>query len=279
MSDGRRLLIAGCGSLGNQLGAGLVAEGWQVYGLRRNVAALDPLIQPVAADLAASSLPQLPPVDHIIYTATPSGRDADAYRQAYLQGRENLLAALPPESTARLIYVSSTGVYDCDDGRWVDEDSVPEPHTDTSKILLQAEQLALRHGALVLRFAGIYGEQRRWLLRRAAEDDLQCVIDPPQWTNRIHQYDCVSALRHLLLQPDSCGIYHAVDELPAPRYEVYAWLRQQLGLPPPTALTRTDGAGQGKRVRCERLRSSGWRPRYPSYRDGYAALLEDDDEA
>jgi hypothetical protein len=56
---------------------------------------------------------------------------------------------------------------------------------------------------------------------------------------------------------------------------VLRWLAAQLGMPAPREVTE-DGERRrrgSKRCRNTRLRNSGWRPRYPSYRDGYAALL------
>jgi len=64
-----------------------------------------------------------------------------------------------------------------------------------------------------------------------------------------------------------------VDDDPAERAAVLAWLAQRLGAPEPRAEVGSDPLDAGKRCRNERLRESGWSPEFPSYRDGYAAML------
>ncbi|HKL54124.1 MAG TPA: NAD(P)H-binding protein, partial [Wenzhouxiangellaceae bacterium] len=114
----RRLLIAGCGDLGNRLAARLT--GWEVHGLRRNVSKLAAGILPVSADLSEPST--LGAVtgqwDAVIYTATPGERTPEGYRQAYVTGMQQLLKRV---RAGRLIMVSSTAVFGQDDGAWVDE--------------------------------------------------------------------------------------------------------------------------------------------------------------
>lgn len=275
MAASKRLLIAGCGELGCGLARLLQGSAWEVWGLRRNVAALGPGVHPIAADLASpASLRRLGHFDAMIYTATPAGRDLAAYQQAYLKGLNHLLSALPT-LPQRLIYVSSTSVLADSAGALVDEETAITELSPNAAVLHEAEQRIIGLGGIVLRLAGIYGPGRQWLLRQARTPDLVCDIDPPQWTNRIHAYDCVTALRHLLNLASPAALYHGVDDRPSTRYEVLSWLRQYMGLPQPLP-SGSAGSGQasGKRISNQRLRASGWQPRYPDYRAGYAALLE-----
>jgi len=46
-----RVLIAGCGKLGNRLGQNLAAEGHDVFGIRRDGSKIEAPIQPIEADL------------------------------------------------------------------------------------------------------------------------------------------------------------------------------------------------------------------------------------
>ncbi|MBM3225403.1 MAG: NAD-dependent epimerase/dehydratase family protein, partial [Candidatus Tectomicrobia bacterium] len=79
------VLIAGCGYLGTALGLRLVADGYTVWGLRRDPQGLPPALHPVAADLQdPASLRALPRgLDLVVYTAGAHGRSDDAYRAAY----------------------------------------------------------------------------------------------------------------------------------------------------------------------------------------------------
>ncbi len=266
----KKLLIAGCGDLGERLARRLDPKHWQVHGLRRNPSCLPAGIVPIGADLLAPD--SLQSVrgdwDGIIYQATPAGRTAEAYEATYIKGLSNLL---DQTHTARLIFVSSTGVYGQDDGAWVDEDAETRPSSFSGRILCAAEQIAHDHGGLVVRFSGIYGPGREYLIRSVQSGRARCRETPPQWTNRIHAEDCAAVLAHLLTLPSPAPVYCASDDRPVPRCEVLDWLATQLGVAPPQRDPTL--SGQGKRVANQRLVSSGFSFQYPDYLSGYRELL------
>lgn len=269
----RRLLIAGCGDLGIRLAARLDRDAWRVHGLRRNVEALPDTIEPVRADL--SDPESLAAVagdwDAVVYQATPDRYDEAGYRAAYRDGLARLLEQARP---GRLIFVSSTAVYGQDEGEWVDEDSETVPARFNGRVLLEAEALARRSAdeAVAVRFSGIYGPGRDYLLRKVAAGEAECRAEPPQWTNRIHADDCAGVLAHLLTLERPDALYCASDERPAPRCEVLDWLARKLDAPAPA---RTAGSsGQGKRVSSARLRESGFAFTHPDYRSGYQEMLQ-----
>ena len=267
----RRLLIAGCGDLGNRLAPRL--DGWQVHGLRRSVSRLAPGIVPVQADLSdAGTLGVVAGAwDAVIYTATPGERTPGGYRRAYVDGLRRLIERV---ETPRLIMVSSTAVHGQDLGEWVDETSATQPARFNGEILLEAEHLAREAGGLVVRFSGIYGPGREYLIDKVRGGPVGCRRDPPIWTNRIHADDCAAALAHLLKLDAPDELYLASDACPAPRWELLAWLAERLGVPGP--FEQEDSAGQGKRVRADRLAATGFTLRYPDYRAGYEEVLKCD---
>jgi len=67
--------------------------------------------------------------------------------------------------------VSSTSVYGQSEGEWVDEDSIAQPDNVTGQLIRQAEQklMDLAPGNIVVRFSGIYGPGREYLLRMAMQ--------------------------------------------------------------------------------------------------------------
>jgi len=273
---GRQLLIAGCGDLGTSLGLAWCAAGGKAFGLRRNAAHIPSPIIPIGADLTdpASLLGTLPEaLDAIAYIATPERYDALHYRQAYVDGLTNLLAALPDagQGGCRLLFTSSTSVYGEDAGELVDETTPPAPRNFSGQLLLEAERLLDdRDNAVVVRFGGIYGPGRTRLIERARKGQ-PLSDDPPSWTNRIHRDDCVNVLLHLLTLETPEQLYLGVDICPAPLHTVIDWLAAAQGLPPPP---RSAGGGsQGKRCSSQRLIDSGYRFRYPDFRAGYAELL------
>ncbi len=267
----KRLLIAGCGDIGIRLANALERDQWQVTGLRRNIHALPDSIRPLQADLLdpESLTAAAGEWDGVVYQATPGQRDPEAYRQAYVQGLDNLLGRI---DTRRLIFVSSTAVYGQDDGSLVDEDSITEPSAFNGRILLEAEQQALDAGGLVVRFSGIYGPGREFLINRVRNGQARCREQPPQWTNRIHADDCAGTLAHLLKLENPVGLYCASDDQPVPRCQVLDWLADRLGVAGPQR-EQSDSSGQGKRVSNKRLRASGYDFIYPDFRAGYGALL------
>lgn len=276
------ILIAGCGDIGSALGVRLSADGHEVWGLRRSAAALPKEIHALRADLTIpGALDVLPgELDAALYIATADGYVDAAYESAYVRGPENLIAALAARSQpiARLIFVSSTSVYSQTDGQWVDEESATRPVNFSARRLLEGERLVLAGAipALVVRFGGIYGAGRNRLLQRV-RDGRPCQETPPLYTNRIHRDDCVAVLSHLLSLPEPDAIYLAVDSEPAPQCAVMDWLASRMGVPaPPRSASKRDPGERprsSKRCRNTRLLSTGYRFLYPSYREGYAAVL------
>ena len=279
------LMIAGCGDVGSRLGVKLNQAGWIVHGLRRSVAALPAGIRPLAADLHRPECPaQWPegPLEYLVYCATAGQHDEAGYRQAYVDGLAHVLAWLEQhgQKPRHLLFVSSSGVYAQADGGWVDEQSPALAESYSGRIMLEAERLALGSGipASVVRLTGIYGPGREWLLKQVRMG-YRVVSEPPLYGNRIHADDAAGLLA-FLLQAERAGqalddCYIGVDDAPAPLHEVVAWLRDQLGVHDwsEPSMVRRSGS---KRCSNARARALGWVPQYPSYREGYAAILAGD---
>ena len=145
-------------------------------------------------------------------------------------------------------------------GAWVDETSPAEATRYSGRIMLDAEQLALNSciPASVVRLTGIYGPGREWLLGQVRKG-YRVERDPPLYGNRIHADDAGGLLTFLL-------------EEPAPLADVVDWLRGQVGVTQWSDEASVRRAGS-KRCSNARARALGWEPRYPSYREGYAAIL------
>ncbi|CAA9440232.1 MAG: Nucleoside-diphosphate-sugar epimerases [uncultured Rubrobacteraceae bacterium] len=281
-----RILISGCGYVGTSLGLLLASEGHTVFGLRRNTSALPPGIYSVEADLS-TPLPvgTLPgDLDAVVHMTSPGGSTDEFYKTAYVDGPRNILSALAPHNVLRrFILVSSTGVYGQKDGGWVDEGSPAEPESASGRRLLEGESLVLGGpvSAVVLRLGGIYGPGRTGAIERALREQPR-EVDPARYTNRIHRDDCAGALRHLLLLRDPDPLYLGVDHEPAPRRAVAEWLasrpdlsRQSIEVPQLTAQADNNTrARTNKRCSNARLVASGYRFRYPTFREGFATLLD-----
>ncbi len=274
-----RVLIAGCGYVGTRLGLDLASEGVEVTGIRRSPDDIPHPIRPVAVDLLDSGLaPRLPPVDQVVYMASADASAPDAYRRAYVEGPRNLLQALASRGApvTRVIFVSSTAVYGGAEGGWVDEETPPEPANFRGELMLEGEEV-VRNGpfpALSLRLAGIYGPGRDRLVRRVRDGEARCPDPGPIWSNRIHRDDAAGALRHLLRVEDPASCYLGVDDAPTSICEVYGFVAESLGLPAPARDPSASRERANRRCSNRRLRGSGFVFAFPSYREGYRALLD-----
>jgi nucleoside-diphosphate-sugar epimerase len=145
--------------------------------------------------------------------------------------------------------------------------------------ILEAEALLKEADfpATVVRFGGIYGPRRTGLVERVRTGRLVYQEEPPRYTNRIHRDDCAGALHHLMQLPEPEQLYLGVDCEPASEATVAHWLAGVLGAPEPRRgapeATADPGRAGSKRCRNERLLASGYEFQYPTFREGYTAVL------
>ncbi len=276
------VLIAGCGDIGGRLATQLLPLGWTVYGLRRTVTRLPKGVHAVSGDLFDARMPAQWPedtIDYLVYCATPSTRDEGGYRVAYVQGLRHVLGWMERggQKPKRILFVSSSSVYGQQSGEWVDETSPAEAAGFSGRIMREAEQVALHSGlpASIVRLTGIYGPGRSDLMNRVRQG-YSVAIDPPLYGNRIHADDAAGLLAFLLISDargaavDDC--YIGVDDVPAPLAEVVDWMRKRLGVTQWSEENSVRRAGS-KRCSNAKAKALGWTPRYPSYIDGYEAML------
>ncbi|KAA8702005.1 MULTISPECIES: NAD-dependent epimerase/dehydratase family protein [Pseudomonas] len=277
------VVIAGCGDVGSRLASQLLAAGWEVHGLRRNVARLPEGVIGIAGDLFNKECPDTWPiggVDYLVYCAAATDHDEAGYRKAYVQGLQHVLEWLGDygQEPKHLVFVSSSSVYGQQNGEWVDETSPTQAVGYSGQVMLEAEQVAFDSGipATTVRLTGIYGPGREWLLSQVRQG-YRVAVEPPLYGNRIHVDDAAGLLAYLLLHVEQGGalekVYIGVDNAPAPLAEVVDWLRGYLGVTEwaEDASVRRAGSKQCSNARAKAL---GWSPTYPSYREGYAAILK-----
>jgi nucleoside-diphosphate-sugar epimerase len=277
-----KILIVGCGTIGCELANTLVEAGHDVTGLKRNPPPVNQeKFKFVRADI--SSVADLDALDmdfeHFFFIVSADSRNENSYHDVYETGIDNLLKRLAQAgSKAPLIFVSSTSVYGQHKGEWVDEDSVTAPTKCTSLKIVNAERKLMAHNPanVVVRFSGIYGPGREYLLRTAKQTP-SIQQNPAYFTNRIHQRDCVGVLAYLLEQRltgvslEQC--YVASDDDPAPLWDVMSWMTEKLHCNPPIAKMTENDADMNKRCRNDRLKKLGYQLLYPNYKTGYLELI------
>lgn len=266
-TDAAVLVVIGAGDLGGRVARLRAAMGEQVFALRRQIPDVQcgDGVQWLAADLASGAgleaMPETP--DAVVVAVAPDARSEVAYRALYVDGVARALSRFT--TLPRLIVISSTAVYGEDAGEWIDEDTVPSPPAFNGRVLLDAETNAAQYAqcATALRLSGLYGPGRDYLRRSA----LQATAGRRHWSNRIHVDDAAAAVSRLLDVPAPPSVLLGNDDEPAWQWQVMNFLRAQAGLPP---LADPTGPVSGRRVANARLRSLGWVPQYPSFREGYA---------
>ncbi|MBF4993212.1 SDR family oxidoreductase [Arthrobacter gandavensis] len=273
------VLIAGCGDLGTEAGLRFAAAGFSVLGWRRSAEKIPAPLTGQAADLTGR-LPEIPADTGIVVISTAAReRSEAAYRAAYVDGTANVLDALERDGVRpdRILFVSSTAVYGDAGGGWLEEDSPTAPASVTGAVIREAEDLlhSRRPDAIVLRLAGIYGPGRTRLMdrvRAGAADP-----GPGQLTNRIHRDDAAAAIVHLTTAvADPAPLYLGVDDEPVEQREVLQFLAGELGTELGPEEPANPSRGGNRRLSNARLRSTGFEFRYPTFREGYRAVLAGD---
>lgn len=260
------MLILGMGYTGARLADHLRRTGWRVSAVRRNaqgdVLSFDDRARVCAAIGAAS---------HILSSVPPVGA-TDPVLAHY--GSE--IAASPAQWIG---YLSSTGVYGDTRGAWVDESAPIGGGRRSDRANADRAWQALRADVRVFRLPGIYGPERS-ALDRVREGKARRIALPDQIFSRIHVDDIVSGIMASLTGP--AGIYNLADDRPCGQNEVIEAACAMLNAPLPPLQTLEEAAlspmaaafySENRRVangRAKRL--LGWQPRYPTYREGLAAI-------
>lgn len=272
-----RVLLAGCGDLGERVARRLLARGDTVFALRRHPQAhsVDGITW-LAGDMTQPArLPSLPPgITQLVHLPTPGARDAAAYRAVFVDGLRHVIAALDAVALKRVLFVSSTAVYGEAGGAWVDEETPPDPPGFNGAVLWEAERwlAAQPFTGIALRLAGLYGPGRLQLIERLRSGAASVPRAQTHWANRLHVEDAAAAIAHLLALSDPQALYIGADDTPLPIDVLYDHLAALAGAPRPAEGPAPTGIGS-KRLSNARLRASGWALRWPDARDGYAALL------
>jgi nucleoside-diphosphate-sugar epimerase len=268
-----RILIAGCGYVGEAAADLFHARGWEVEGWTASAQSAARLCaKPYAvraldiSDAAAVSSMR-GHFDVVLQCASSGGGGPEEYRRVYLAGGRNLIQTFP---AATLLFTSSTSVYAQEEGEIVDETSPAQPGHETGCILREAEELVLANSGIVARLGGIYGPGRSFFLRKFLAGERVIDRAGARFINQAHRDDIVSALFLLAQHRAELGgqTYNVVDDEPATARQVYEWLSLELKPPPQqekSSAKRKRGESN-KRVSNKKLRVLGWEPRYPNFR-------------
>jgi nucleoside-diphosphate-sugar epimerase len=240
-------------------------------------------IEPILADvLVPESLDDLPAVERALYCVGHDRSSGVPIDRVYVDGLRHTIGRLASRAK-RLIYASSTGVYGDHGGDWIDEETPPDPQTESGRACLRAEQLLSEYAEVsmypvtILRYSGLYGPGR--LMRREALQKAQPIAaDPESFLNLVQIDDAASAAVLALRSPRPGPRYLVSDDRPVLRREFYERLAEALGAPPPSFTEPSDDGpirgNASKRVSNRRIKAElGWTLDHPDITTGIPASL------
>lgn len=180
-------------------------------------------------------------------------------------------------------YLSTTGVYGDLGGSWAFEETPLNPLSREAANRAQAEAQWLDTGARIFRLPGIYGPGRSQI-ERVREPNTRRIVKPGQVFSRAYVNDIAKALHLAMTVNTPARIFNICDDEPAPADEVLVHAASLLGIAPPPAIAIEDAGLSPAALRfyaeCKRVSNAkakaalGWRPQYPTYREGLAACLQ-----
>ena len=186
--------------------------------------------------------PALPEARAIIYYLVPpppKGRQ-DSRAQNFIAQLEQ--HTRPETRPAKIVLISTTGVYGNCHGQWVDETTPLNPSVDRARRRADAEQqfqhYAHKHNIplVILRVSGIYAADKLPLKRIRAQTPVVREEDSP-FSNRIHADDLVNICLIAGLSPDIEGIYNCSDGHPTTMYDYFMRVARASHLPEPPAIS------------------------------------------
>ncbi|HYW90867.1 MAG TPA: SDR family oxidoreductase [Gammaproteobacteria bacterium] len=237
------VLIVGCGDVGLRVARRYHKRGAAVAGVVRGDASIRRLaaerIPALQVDLDYPVSPgTLPTGGAIVHYYVPPPREGKGDPRI-----EHFLASIGRDAMpARIVYISTSGVYGDCNGEWVTEQRPPAPDSDRGRRRLAAEE-SLRRWCeardaehVILRVPGIYGPGRLPIKRLKSGspvvDEREC-----SFSNRIQVDDLVSICVAAGEKGPGNIVYNVSDGDPTTMTEYFMEIADFLGLEPPPVIS------------------------------------------
>ena len=193
-------------------------------------------------------------------------------------GVKNLCSVMKGTQVARVIYLSTTGVFGGRDGRIVTEETPPAPWNAQGEARLLSE-LAYRDSGVemtALRLPAIYGPDRG-LVHSIRQGHYRLVGTGETWTNRIHVRDLAAIIERAIFAAELPPVLCVSDDCPAQAREVAEFVCSKEGLPLPGCVSEEEvlKAGAFTMLSNQRVQNAlmkkvlNLKLQYPSYREGF----------
>jgi len=292
-----RVLVSGAGGfLGEAAVRACARAGHEVRGLIRFPAQSARIRDAGGTAVVGSVLdprtlePAVDGCDAVVHLAQARGAAPELARAVRVDGAANLLAAARGSGPRRFVVGSGYWVYRDNPGV-VTEESPLEPlgisaiNFETERTVRAAEQRG-EVDAIVVRPGMVYGDGSwfREMVEELRAGTYRYVGDGANRLSPVALEDTGEAFRRILDSGRPGSTYLVVDDEPVATREFAGFVARELHVPGPSSLptaeaaqlwgadlTRLNSADRG--ASNGRLRSLGWVPRYPTFRDGLPPIL------
>jgi 2-alkyl-3-oxoalkanoate reductase len=302
-----RVFVAGAtGAIGTRLVPQLVDRGHEVVGTSRSAGKAEQIralgAEPVAVDLldraaVRRAVLEAQP-DAIVHQATALAelsfsrnfdRTFAETNRLRTEGTAALLAAAGEAGADRFVAQSFASFRTVREGGPVKTEDDPLDPAPPAKAresfaaMRQLEELVTKAGGIALRYGIFYGAANDGLVEPVRKRQYPIIGDGGGVASWIHLDDAAAATV-LALEHDGPGIFNVVDDEPAPVREWLPVLAEALGAGPPRRFPRwlarliagdvavvmgTEARGASN---AKAKRELGWKPRYPSWREGFKVV-------
>ena len=288
----KSVLIVGCGYVGRHVARRLRDAGWEVSGVVRSHQSAELLaelgIVPIVADLDdSSSIVGLSVANRALFYFVPPPVTGDSDPRL-----RNFLATVCKENLpARIVYISTSGVYGDCHGEWINESQPLNPTSSRAKRRADAEAALCDWSGetgcpvVMLRVPGIYGPGRLPLERIRGGSPLLREADSP-YTNRIHVDDLASTCIAAMTRGRAGAVYNVSDGHPSNMTDYFNQIADYARLPRPPTVARDEADAvltpgirsfmdESKRLVNRRMREElGVKLRYPNLKAGLPSCFE-----
>jgi nucleoside-diphosphate-sugar epimerase len=302
-----RIFLAGAsGALGTRLVPQLLSRGHEVVGTATSDASAE-RVRSLGAEALTLDLLEPTAVREAVVACRPEAvvHEATALKdigfsrrldasfvetnRLRTEGTDALLAAAREAGARRFVAQSFANFRHAREGGPVkaeDDPLDPAPVAGmrgTAAAMVHLEQSVLAWGGIVLRYGGFYGADNDALIEPVRKRQFPIVGDGGGVSSFIHLDDAAAATV-LALDREGPALYNVVDDEPAPVREWLPVLADTLGAKPPRGIPRWLArlvAGEGAVMMGTEARGAsnekakrelGWTLRYPSWREGFAAV-------
>lgn len=242
----------GCGWLGKATAKLLINEGFQVKGSTTTVKGSNKLkalgVEPYVIEL------------------TPKNKSENL--DGFLSGLQVLVIAIPPKMSEndhlllealkpmfktydfsgiqKLIYVSSTGVFEDGTNAVYDEDSTPNNSSERGQYLIALEDLIRSQSkvskTIIIRYGGLFEHRGRHPIHYLS--GRKGIQNPDAPINLIEKKDAVRLLYQIVKASEDLKIYHGVCPLHPSRKQYYTQMAKKINLPAPEFLSGKKSLGK-----------------------------------